>query len=125
MSLKTAIIVEDEIIIALELKLLLEELAIEANHIVASAAQAIELVKKEKPDLILMDILLRGTGDGIYAAQEIRKYSDIPIIFVTGNTHLLSSEILNKLQPCDSLSKPVSEWSLKEVTNKFSSNQKI
>ena len=43
-----------------------------------------DAVKQEKPDLVIMDIILNGSVNGIEAASEIRSRSDIPILFITG-----------------------------------------
>lgn len=78
-----ALIVEDEILIAEELKERLSRLGFEVIGSVDSADEGIAIATGEKPDLILMDIRLKGKKDGIQAACEIRKQVDLPIIYVT------------------------------------------
>ena len=80
---KRALIVEDEIFVALHLELVLEDLGIEVLEIVATGREAFSMAIAEKPDVIFMDINLRGDIDGIEAARLIRDRSEIPIVFVT------------------------------------------
>ena len=81
---KKILIVEDEAINALSLSSKLKSLGYDVCELAATGEQAIKDVEKERPDLILMDIILSGEMDGIEAAREIRVRYDIPIIFLTG-----------------------------------------
>jgi len=78
-----ALIFEDEILIAEELKERLSRLGFEVIATVDSADEGIAIATRELPDVILMDIRLKGKKDGIQAAQEIRRQVDLPIIYVT------------------------------------------
>ena len=78
-----ALIVEDEILIAEELKERLSRLGFEDIGAVDSAEEGIAIATRELPDVILMDIRLKGQKDGIQAAQQIRQQVDVPIIYVT------------------------------------------
>lgn len=80
---KRILIVEDEYLIALDLKMTLIKLGFTVTAIVASGENAIEYAKTENPDLILMDINLETKMDGVDAATEIYSKFRIPIIFVT------------------------------------------
>lgn len=77
------LVVEDEQIVAEDLKMTLEALGYQVAGIASSGEKAVELAKKENPDLILMDIMLAGEMDGISAASQIRATQDIPVIYVT------------------------------------------
>ena len=76
-------VVEDEFIIALDLKDTIKSLGFDVPAIATSGQQAVETALKQKPDLILMDIMLKGDIDGVAAAGEISKSLDIPIVFVS------------------------------------------
>lgn len=78
-----ALIVEDEMLIAEELKERLSRLGFEVIGPVDSAEEGIAIATRELPDVILMDIRLKGKKDGIQEAQEIRQLVDLPIIYVT------------------------------------------
>lgn len=78
-----AVIVEDELFIALHLEATLQEMGLEVVEIAATGGQALTLALDVKPDIIFMDINLRGDIDGIEAARLIRERSNIAIVFVT------------------------------------------
>lgn len=78
-----ALIVEDEILIAEELKDRLSRLGFSVIAAVDTADEGIAIATKERPDLVLMDIRLNGEKDGVQAAQEIRQQVDVPIVYVT------------------------------------------
>jgi CheY-like chemotaxis protein len=76
-------IVEDEWIIANDIKNCLVDLGYMVTSIVATGQEAVTAAAADKPDLILMDIMLRGDMNGIDAAREIRKKQRLPIIYLT------------------------------------------
>ena len=77
------LIVEDEVIIGSDLKARLENLGYLVCGQVQTGQAAVDAAAREKPDLVFMDIILKGPMDGIDAADIIRSRFDIPIIFVT------------------------------------------
>lgn len=76
-------IVEDESIVAMDLQYRLESLGYSVVFICDSGQVAIEKAKEIQPDLILMDVVLKGKIDGITAAENIINSYDIPIIYLT------------------------------------------
>lgn len=76
-------IVEDEWIIANDIKNCLVDLGYMVTAIVATGEEAVAGATGDRPDLILMDIMLRGEMNGIEAARQIRKKLRIPIIYLT------------------------------------------
>jgi PAS domain S-box-containing protein len=80
---KQILIVEDEIIAAIDIQKRLIELGYNVPAIVSSGEEAIIKVRENKPDLILMDINLNGEMDGIEATSKIHSFSDIPVIYLT------------------------------------------
>jgi len=80
------LIVEDESIVALDIKDKLERLGHNVLAVVSSGEDAINEVKKIQPDLILMDIVLKGEIDGVETARRIRDGLDIPIIYLTAHS---------------------------------------
>lgn len=83
MEKKRIIVVEDEGIIALDIKKRLEALGYNVSNVVDSGERAIEEVLKIRPDLIIMDIVLKGKINGMDAAIVIKKFMEIPIIYIT------------------------------------------
>ena len=76
-------IVEDEVLVARDIKGRLEKLGYQVIGTAARGEDAVTRVLSERPDLILMDINLKGDMDGIEAADRIRAEADLPIIFCT------------------------------------------
>lgn len=76
-------LVEDERIVAFDLKRQLQGFGYHVSAVVASGEQAIDQVDAEQPDLVLMDIHLEGHMDGIEAAVHIRNHYQIPVVFLT------------------------------------------
>ncbi len=83
MEAKKILIVEDERLIALDLRITLIKLGFIITAIVSSGEEAIEQAESGRPNLILMDINLETEMDGVEAAKEIYTKFRIPIIFVT------------------------------------------
>ncbi|MFZ2853201.1 MAG: EAL domain-containing protein [Rhodocyclaceae bacterium] len=77
------VLVEDERIVAFDLKRQLQGFGYHVAAVVASGEQAIRQVAAERPDLVLMDIHLEGVMDGIEAAAEIRSRHQVPVVFLT------------------------------------------
>ena len=78
-------IVEDERIIAEDLRNTLQSLGYTVMKIVATGEEAINILKKSKPDLILVDIVLTGQIDGIEMAEYMKSRYDIPIVYLTAH----------------------------------------
>jgi CheY-like chemotaxis protein len=81
---KRILIVEEELIIAEDLRMTLEERGYEILEIVFNPEKAIVKCRETLPDLILMDLCLRGENDGITAARTIRTEFGIPVVYLVG-----------------------------------------
>lgn len=77
------LVVEDESIVALDMKNRLSSLGYKVTGIAATGLEAVEKARTTNPDIILMDIKLRGDMDGLRAADLIHEELDVPIIFIT------------------------------------------
>jgi len=86
------LIVEDEILIADELRERLSLLGFSVIAAVDSAEEGIAIATTKRPDLILMDIRLTGEKDGVQAAKEIRRQIDVPIVYLTAYSDQLTME---------------------------------
>jgi DNA-binding response OmpR family regulator len=80
---RRALIVEDEIMIALDLEATMSRLGFETCDLAASARRAQILAMSDPPDIVLMDVNLEGGREGIEAARWLREVCDIPVVFVT------------------------------------------
>ncbi len=76
-------IVEDESIVAFDIQHRLAFLGYQTAGVASSGEEAIRLAAEVRPDLVLMDIRLKGPMDGVQAAEAIRTVHDVPIIFLT------------------------------------------
>lgn len=76
-------IVEDESIVAMDLKARLLKMGYHVAGISGYAEEAIEEIRLNPPDVVLMDIILKGTMDGIEAAAIIREEMEIPVVYLT------------------------------------------
>ncbi len=83
MSNERIMIVEDEWAIANDIQKCLKNLGYIVSSVTASGEKAIQVAEEEKPDLILMDIVLQGEMDGIEAARQIHTHLNIPIVYLT------------------------------------------
>ena len=79
----SVLIVEDEKIVAMDIAGSLKSVGYQVSGIVASGKEAIDLVEQTPPDLILMDIRIKGDIDGIKTAEIIQSHHDIPIVYLT------------------------------------------
>jgi len=77
------LVVEDENIIALNIKKKLKSLGYAVPAIASTGEEAIKMTEITFPDLILMDVMLKGEMDGVQAVEEIHKKYDIPVIYLT------------------------------------------
>ena len=103
---KKILIVEDEAIIAGSLKLCLEEYGYNVLKTVSTGEDAIRSAKKNKPDLILMDVRLRGPMNGYEAIIKIRLNFNIPVIYLTGGDQYQIAEKAKDTEPYDYIIKP-------------------
>jgi len=81
--MENILIVEDESIIALELQARVKNFGYQVAGIADRGSTAINKFQQLKPDIILMDINIKGDMDGIETAEKIFKYQKVPIIFIT------------------------------------------
>ena len=109
------LIVEDETIVALDIKSSIEELGFEVTNTVISYDDAICSVKQNQPDIIIMDINLENSKDGIQTAIDIKKIKNIPIIYLTAfcDDETMSKAI--KTNPLAYLIKPFKTNELKST----------
>ncbi|MEO6282058.1 MAG: LytTR family transcriptional regulator DNA-binding domain-containing protein [Dyadobacter sp.] len=101
------LIVEDDMIIAADIALQLSKLGYEVSGIVPRGEEAIRHAETDRPDLILLDISLKGPLDGIETAHAILQRWNIPIIYVTANTDEATFARAKKTRPYAYISKPI------------------
>ncbi len=107
------IIVEDEALIAAEIKSTLKILGYEVVGHSMNGDKALDLFAKEKADLILLDINIKGTLDGIDLAKIIRKKYNVPFIFLTSFSDKMTLGKVKDTMPYGYIVKPFNENDLK------------
>jgi YesN/AraC family two-component response regulator len=85
MGFKKILIVEDEMIIGAKISMQLTDMGYEVTGILARGEEALVHIRENRPDILLLDIQLKGDLDGIETAREIQLSYDIPIIYITAN----------------------------------------
>jgi len=116
---KTVLIVEDDLILNLLYESYLEKLGFETHGELVYGKTAVDMTRKIKPDLILMDIALEGDMNGIEAAQKIREFSNVPVIFITGNSDPKHKDKAMAISESYYLIKPVELRDLKQTLSKI------
>lgn len=106
------LIVEDEKIVAKDIANTLKKLGYSVSASVSSGEEAIRNVTQSLPDLILMDIRLKGEMDGIEAAEHIKTMTDIPIIYLTANADENTLQRAKITEPFGYIIKPFDERDL-------------
>lgn len=114
---KKAIIVEDNMILSVLYENYLKEMVFKTAGEVRDGDTAIQIVRKYRPDVIVMDIMLEGDMDGVQAANEIREFTSVPIIFITANSDDRIMKRAKRVPNSHFLVKPISEAKLKEAVN--------
>jgi DNA-binding LytR/AlgR family response regulator len=100
------LIVEDEGIVAMELQESLQNEGFEVAAVVDNGAEALDVIKEDDIDLVLLDINIKGNLDGIETAIELRKQKNIPFIYVTAYADSQTFERAKATMPSAYLIKP-------------------
>lgn len=108
------LIVEDEMLVARELEARVRAMGYEPVGVCSWGAEALDLASQTRPDLALMDIVLKGSMNGIAVAGEIRKRFNIPTVFVTAYGDEDTMERAEMTKPYGYVLKPFSEDELRD-----------
>lgn len=108
-------IIEDEPLTAANLQVLVESLGHHVTGIARTHAEALQLVKREEPKLILSDIQLDDGSSGVDAVNEILRSYEVPVIFITGHPELLLTG--KKPEPAFLIPKPFDPKTVKAIVS--------
>lgn len=114
-------IVEDEGIIAMDMKSKLTELGYEVTAIASSYGEALIKVETNKPHLLLMDVYIQGAINGIETAMYLKQTYEIPSIFVTAYNDKVTIEKILKINALGILQKPFDDTEFEKIMINFSS----
>ena len=109
------LIVEDEMIIAANISLQLTTLGYEVTGIITRGEEALMHFRQNKPDIVLLDIQLKGDLDGIETAKLMQKESEIPIIYLTANADEAHFNKAKSTNPYAFISKPFKKLDLQRA----------
>lgn len=115
MSKTKVMVVEDESIVAIDITQRLESLGYEVTATVSSGEKAIEMAEKTVPDIILMDIILKGKIDGIKASEEILKNLNIPVVYLTAYSDEKTLERAKLTRPFGYIIKPFDDREIHSI----------
>lgn len=109
------LIVEDEMVIAANISLQLSSLGYDVIGIIPRAEEALACIKTERPDIVLMDINLKGKLDGIETVKLMQKSFDIPVIYLTANADDAHFNRAKETHPYAFISKPFKKLDLQRA----------
>ena len=112
---KRILIVEDDMIIAANISLQLSKLGYEVTGVESRGEEAIHHARENHPDIILMDVNLKGNIDGIETARCIQKMLDIPLIYLTANADENTFQRAKETHPYAFISKPFNKLNLERT----------
>ncbi len=107
------VVVEDEGLIAADLQSRLRKAGYSVPGTADSAQTALEMIEKTTPDLVLMDIRLKGNEDGIQVADLVRERLDIPVVYLTAYEDQGTLDRAGRTQAFGYIKKPIATASLK------------
>ncbi len=106
------LVVEDEQIVANDIKMILQRLGYVVSGMASSGEDAIKKAEEINPDLVLMDIVLEGKMDGVEAASLIRYRFDIPVVYLTAYSDKKTLERAKVTEPFGYILKPFKDRDL-------------
>lgn len=106
MSKEKILLVEDEGVVALDIEQRLTQLGYAVVGIADTGTVALALARTEEPDLVLMDIRIRGELDGVDLARELATRHELPVVFLTGNADQATLQRAVEAEPYGYVLKP-------------------
>lgn len=113
--MKKILMVEDDPFIAYLHQTYLEKLGYELIDTTETFEATLEAFNNQKPDIILMDIRIEGKRDGIETALAIREKSEVPIIFISGNSDKTSTDRIVGISNHHFMVKPITKEKLNHI----------
>ena len=123
------LVVEDESIVSKDIQHSLKKLGYNVVGAASTGERAFELASKEKPDIILMDIMLKGDMNGVETAQKVKEELQIPVIYLTAYADESTLEKAKVTEPYGYIIKPFKEvdlhTSIEMALYKFSKEKEV
>jgi len=112
-------IVEDEAITAMATGAMIKRLGHVVSAAVGTGQDALDAFRRQRPDLVLMDIRLDGDLDGIETAKLMRRDSDVPVVFVTAFVDDVTRKRADEANPLAFMAKPLDEFDLRDMLSRL------
>ena len=109
------LVVEDEMIIGAKISMQLSNLGYEVTAILSRGEEVLQHVEDNKPDIILLDINLKGNMDGIKTATQLQQKHNIPVIYLTANSDEATFNRAKSTKPSAFISKPFKQLDLQRA----------
>ncbi len=108
-------VVEDEGVVSIDIRNMLRKAGYDIAAVAFKGEEAVQKAATTKPDLVLMDIGLKGDLDGIEAAKKIRESLHIPVVFLTGFADENTMTKAKEVDPSGFIIKPINEEELRRI----------
>ena len=109
------LVVEDEQIVARDLESGLTRMGYEVSGVASTGEDAVRQAAEAQPDLVLMDITLRGEMDGVEAAEQLRSRIDVPVVYVTAYADDTTLQRAKETEPAGYIIKPFEDGQVHAV----------
>ena len=123
MKTRQILVVEDERIVADDIKMSLQRLGYVVSGMASSGEEAVKKAEETHPDLVLMDIVLEGETDGVEAASVIRFRFDIPVVYLTAYSDKKTLERAKVTEPFGYILKPFEDREVYTCLKVLSNNK--
>jgi len=108
-------VVEDEGVVSIDIRNMLQKAGYNIAAVAFEGEEAVKKAELSGPDLVLMDIGLKGKIDGIEAARRIRERFQIPVVFLTGFADDVTVAKAQEINPSGFIIKPINEEELRNI----------
>ena len=114
-TMHNILLVDDDFVFKMDLERSLASMGYHVVGLAESGEESVQMARDLHPDLILMDIVMPGSMDGISAAEKIRQESDVAIVFITGHSDPQTIERAKRVEPFGYIMKPFSEAAIRSI----------
>lgn len=108
------LIVEDDLLLAMVEERMIKKMGFKVAGKAKNGPEAVEMTRRFEPDVIIMDITLEEGMDGVEAMQEIRSFSDVPVVYLSGSSDRYNYERAKKTNFVEFLTKPVTSADVRQ-----------
>ena len=115
----SVLIVDDEFLIVMGLHYMAEEIGLNVCGTAATARDAVRIAQEHRPQIVLMDVRLKGKQDGVDAALAIHETVGCPVVFITGSKEPETIQRIHQDHPAFILIKPILLHQLRDAVSRI------